>query len=95
MLTTEKKYQPAKLHHGYTRKQLKELGSKNSKFRCDSLEIAGKRREWTMEHARDVLDGWCVKTSFRYYFSWKKSYRGWLELAVNDRKMGRDVIPLP
>lgn len=84
--------QAAKLHHGYTRQQLKDLGAKHSRRDAlDSLEIAAERRKWVLEEIEGIKDGDISAISFRYYFIWKQRYRSWLGIARRDLR----VLPLP
>lgn len=86
---------PAGLHHGYTRKELQEFGRKNDKARFDTLKSVESRRQLVFDHIKHIQDGCSTRINFRYYFVWKKSYREWLKLAAFDRKLGRNVLPLP
>lgn len=87
--------QAAKLHNGYTRQQLKDLGAKHAdRDLVDSLSIAAERRKWLLEEINSikcVKDGDLSALSFKFYFRWKRNYRTWLNIASRDLR----VLPLP
>lgn len=83
--------QAAKLHHGYTRQQLKDLVASNTKM-FDQLNAAAEARGRVIRDIAWIRDGDIFsKIGFSSYFRDKKMYRAWLELARQYPK----PLPLP
>lgn len=83
--------QAAKLHHGYTRQQLKNLVASRTKM-FDQLNAAAEARRRAIMHIEWIHEGGIfAKIGFSAYFGDKKSYRDWLELARRYPK----PLPLP
>lgn len=83
--------QAAKLHHGYTRQQLKNLVSSRPRV-YDQLNAAAEARGRVIKDITWIREGDIFsKIGFSAYFGDKKLYRDWLELARQYPK----PLPLP